>query len=462
MSTSADDFIENRTFDEIAVGDSARSSHTLTRDDIWLFATVSGDANPTHFDDSFHRIVGHGMWGGTLISAVIGTKLPGPGSIYVEQDLHFLNPIMLGDTVTITVTVREKRQSDRKVILDCRAINQDGGGVIEGRATVIAPAEKIRLARVEQPEIRVGRHERYHALMARCKGKPPVATAIIHPCDPLTLGAAVEAAAAGLIAPILVGPEAKIRAAAAAASLDISAFPLENTPHSHAAAQRSVELVRQAKAQMLMKGSLSTDEMMEAVMAPDSGLKTARLVSHVYLFDVPGYPRPLLITDAGLNIAPTLMDKRDIIQNAIDLARMLGIARPKVAILSATETVNPKLVSTLDAAALCKMADRGQITDGLVEGPLAFDNAISPQAARDKGIVSPVAGYADILLAPDLEAGNMLAKQLLFMAGADAAGVVLGARVPIVYTSRADGERTRMASCAVAAEMARARPYVAA
>jgi phosphotransacetylase/acyl dehydratase len=457
MYSNPDEFVENRTFDEIQVGDSANSSHTLTRDDIWLFATVSGDVNPTHLDEGFHKLVGHGMWGGALISAVLGTKLPGPGTVYVGQELHFLHPILLGDKVDITVTVRSKNPAGRQVILDCRAVNQDGVAVIEGTATVTAPAEKIRMPRVELPEIRVGRHERYHALLARCRGKPPVTTAIIHPCDPLSLGAAVEAAAEGLIAPILVGPAAKIRAAAAAADLDIAGFPLENTPYSHAAAQRAVELVREAKAQMLMKGSLHTDEMMEAVVAPESGLRTERRISHVYLFDVPGYPRPLLITDAAINITPTLEEKRDIIQNAIDLARMLGIERPKVAVLSAVETISPRLASTLDAAALCKMADRGQITGGVVDGPLAFDNAVSPKAARDKGIDSPVAGRADILLVPDLEAGNMLAKQLTFMAGADAAGVVLGARVPIVLTSRADGERTRLASCAVAAELARAR-----
>jgi phosphate acetyltransferase len=294
------------------------------------------------------------------------------------------------------------------------------------------------------------------ALLARCAGLPPVPTAVVHPCDVLSLQAAIEAATRGLITPILIGPLAKIQAAAAAGGLDISPFELLATPHSHAAAALGVALVRSGKAQLLMKGSLHTDELMHEVMAADSGLRTARRISHVYIMDVPRYPRPLFITDAAINIAPSLEDKRDIVQNAIDLAHVLGISRPRVAILSAIETVNSKLQSTLDAAALCKMADRGQITGAVLDGPLAFDNAISPEAAAEKGIVSAVAGQADILVVPDLVAGNILAKQLTFLAGADGAGVVVGARAPIILTSRADPEASRISSCAVAVLMARA------
>ncbi|MBI1197068.1 MAG: bifunctional enoyl-CoA hydratase/phosphate acetyltransferase [Phenylobacterium sp.] len=299
-----------------------------------------------------------------------------------------------------------------------------------------------------------GAHAWHRALLARCGGLEPVATAVAHPCDALSLGAALEAAGLGLIAPILVGPEDKIRAAAEAAGLDISGLRLEPAPHSHAAAARAVELVRRGEAGLLMKGSLHTDELMHAVMASDTGLRTERRISHVYIMSLPGRPGPLFITDAAINIQPDLMDKKDIVQNAIDLAHVMGIAEPKVAILSAVETVNPEIVSTLDAAALCKMADRRQIVGGLLDGPLAFDNAISAEAARDKGIVSPVAGHADVLVVPDLVSGNILAKQLTFLGGADAAGVVLGARVPIILTSRADSERTRIASCAVAVLMA--------
>lgn len=266
--------------------------------------------------------------------------------------------------------------------------------------------------------------------------------------------AAVEAAAQGLIAPILIGPEHKIRAAAAAAKVDISSFPLISTPHSHAAAAKGVALVRTGEADLLMKGSLHTDELMHEVLARETGLCTERRISHVYLMQTEHYPKPLLITDAAINITPNLEDKRDIIQNAIDLAHVLGIAAPKVAILSAVETISSRIPSTLDAAALCKMADRGQITGGVLDGPLAFDNAISLQAAAEKGIVSPVAGQADILVAPDLVAGNILAKQLTFLDGAFAAGVVLGARAPIILTSRADSERTRVTSCALAVLMA--------
>lgn len=304
-------------------------------------------------------------------------------------------------------------------------------------------------------------HERHQALLAKAAGGPPAVTAVAHPSDPAAIEGVVLAAAAGLITPILVGPEAKIRVAAEAAGVDISPFRIVPAPHSHAAAAQAVALVRSAEAQLLMKGSLHTDELLSEVLAPGTGLRTERRISHVYVMDVPTYPKPLLITDAAVNIAPDLAAKRDIVQNAIDLAGVLGIVTPKVAILAAVETVNPKMPATLDAAALCKMADRGQITGGLLDGPLAFDNAVSPEAAREKGITSPVAGQADILLVPDLEAGNMLAKQLTFLGGADAAGVVLGARAPIVLTSRADSERTRIASCAVAVLMARARTLAA-
>ncbi|PWC42593.1 phosphate acetyltransferase [Azospirillum sp. TSO22-1] len=295
------------------------------------------------------------------------------------------------------------------------------------------------------------RHEKYERLVAACREIPAVPTAVVHPCDATSLGGAIDAAKQGFITPILVGPAARIRAAAAEAGLDVAGCEIVDAPHSHAAAAAAVELVRQGRAQLLMKGSLHSDELLHAVAKREAGLRTERRISHVFIMDVPTYPKPLFITDAAVNIAPTLEEKRDIIQNAIDLARALGIGQPKVAVLSAVETINPKIPSTVEAGALCKMADRGQISGGLLDGPLALDNAISPDAVRIKGIVSPVAGQADILVVPDLEAGNMLAKNLTFLANADAAGIVLGARVPIVLTSRADSVMTRMASCAVAA-----------
>jgi phosphotransacetylase len=292
---------------------------------------------------------------------------------------------------------------------------------------------------------------KYEQLIERTRSIPAIPTAVAHPCDEVSLGAAVEAGRLGIITPLLVGPAQKIRTVAEKFSLDISACELIEAAYSEESAAKAVELVRLARAELLMKGSLHTDELLGAVVKRETGLRTARRISHVFIMDVPTYHKPLMITDVAVNIAPGLEEKRDILQNAIDLAHALGNERPKVAILSAVETINPKIPTTLEAAALCKMAERGQITGAIVDGPLAFDNAISAEAARIKGIVSPVAGDADILLVPDLEAGNMLAKNLVFLSRADAAGVVLGARVPIILTSRADNERTRLASCAVAA-----------
>jgi len=300
-------------------------------------------------------------------------------------------------------------------------------------------------------------HEKYQRLIEICKTLPPLATAIAHPCDRTSLESAVEAAAMGLIKPYLVGPRERIHEVAEEHGLKIAGFPIVDAPHSHAAAKVAVELVREAKAEALMKGSLHTDELMAAVVAREGGLRTARRVSHCFLMDVPGHENVLLITDAAINIAPTLADKVDILQNAIDLGHALRMPEVRVAILSAMETVNPKVPSTLEAAALCKMVDRHQITGALVDGPLALDNAIDPEAARAKKIDSPVAGRANVLLVPDLEAGNVLAKSLSFLAGADAAGIVLGARVPIILTSRADSLQSRLASCAVASLVAAKR-----
>jgi len=300
-------------------------------------------------------------------------------------------------------------------------------------------------------------HEKYQRLIAAAKELPPVTTAVAHPCDESSLRGAVDAAEQGLIRPLLVGPRARIEAVAEQLGIDLGGHQLVEAPHSHAAAARAVQLVNEGKAEALMKGSLHTDEVLGAVVKRDTGLRTARRLSHCFIIDVPGYDSALVISDAAVNIAPSLEDKVDIVQNAIDLTRALRFPEARVAILSAVETVNPKIPSTVEAAALCKMADRGQITGGILDGPLALDNAISPEAAAIKHIVSDVAGRANVLVVPDLEAGNMLAKSLSFLAGADAAGIVLGARVPIVLTSRADSLLTRLASCAVAVLVADAR-----
>ncbi len=458
------DYIENRTFDEIKVGDSASLVRTLTPEDVKLFAVMSGNVNPTHVDeeyarsDIFHRIIAHGMWGGALISTLLGTKLPGPGTIYLGQTLQFMRPVALGDTVTVSVTVAGKAPETYRVTLDCRCTNQKGEAVISGTAQVTAPTDKIKRPRALHPEVHL--HEpgaRFRQLIGRTKGLAPIRMAVVHPVDGNSLRGAVDAAQAELITPLLVGPEDKIRAAAIAEGIDLSPYELVKTSHSHEAAAVAVALARAGKVEALMKGSLHTDELMREVVARDTGLRAGRRMSHVFVMDAPEYPRLLFLTDAAINIDPDLECKRDIVQNAIDLARVLGIETPKVAILAAVETVTPKLRSTLEAAALCKMADRQQITGAVVDGPLAFDNAVSEAAAKVKGIISPVAGRADILVVPDLESGNMLVKQLEYLAEALPAGIVLGACVPIALTSRADGTMSRMASCALALLMARQR-----
>jgi phosphate acetyltransferase len=461
MVQVAPHFIQNLTFDEIQVGDHAQLVRTLRPDDIHLFAVMSGDVNPTHVDteyarsSQFREVVGHSMWGSTLISSILGTEFPGPGTVYVSQGLNFWRPITIGDTLTITVTCREKYEHNHHLVLDCLAVNQDGLRVIDGTAEVQAPTEKIKRPRIHMPEVTISDRElRYRHLLSITSGMSPIPIAVAHPCDPESLRGPLQAAAAGLVEPILVGPEGKIRAVAEQEGLSLKGVRIIDVPHSHASAETAVALARDGVVEALMKGSLHTDELMSAVIAKVGGLRTARRISHVFLADVPTYPHPLLITDAAINIAPSLEEKADIIQNAIELAQMLGVPQPLVAILSAVETVTSKLRSTIDAACLCKMADRGQIRGGLLDGPLAFDNAVSLVAAKTKGIVSAVAGRADILVVPDLESGNMVAKQLEYLGNALMAGVVLGARVPIVLTSRADTAETRTASCAIAQLMA--------
>lgn len=448
--------ITNTCFDEIEIGNSASITRRLTMEDIKLFAVMSGDVNPAHMDadfakDSiFHEVIAHGLWGGALISTVLGTILPGPGTIYVSQSLNFRRPVRLGDVITICVTAIEKNNENKTVIFKCECLNQNDKIVIEGEAKVIAPQEKIERIRTELPAVRFTERGELQKLYAATSTLPALHTAVVHPCSEYALKGAVEAAKADLIIPQLIGPEHKIRQIAEEFDIDLNGFNLIDVEHSDAAAEHAVKLARSGKVELLMKGSLHTDELMRAVLHKTNGIRSGRRVSHIFAFDVPTYPRPLLVTDAAINISPDLDVMRDIVQNAIDLAQALSIETPKVAFLSAVETITRDIDSTLMAAALCKMADRGQITGAVVDGPLAFDNAVSMDAARVKGIHSAVAGQADILVAPDIESANILAKQLMYLADAKGAGLVLGARLPIILTSRADSEIERMASCSLA------------
>lgn len=463
MNSPTPNTIENITYDELTIGQSARLVRTLALSDIQAFAAVSGDYNPTHVDAEyavqtlFHGVVAHGMWGASLISSLLGTQFPGAGTVYIDQSLHFSLPVRVGDTLTVVVTVMTKDDASKRVTLDCQVVNQKGETVLSGTAVVLAPTQKVR-----RPAINIAQPRtfdpaaRLDALLSSVSHLSAVRCGVVHPCDPESLRGALNAAHFGLIYPVLIAPEAKLRATAEAAGLDLNGFEIVPVEHSVAAAQRAAEMAANGEVEALMKGSLHTDELMSAVVTTRA-LRTKRRLSHVFRFDVPMYDKPLLITDAAINIKPTLEEKADIIQNAITLSHALGNECPLVAILSAVETVNIKMQSTLDAAALCKMADRGQITGGLVDGPLAFDNAVSVEAAQTKHIVSSVAGRADILVVPNLEAGNMVAKQLQYLAGADSAGIVLGARVPIILTSRADSVRTRLASAAVLKLLARAQ-----
>ncbi|MBP8287302.1 MAG: bifunctional enoyl-CoA hydratase/phosphate acetyltransferase [Rhodoferax sp.] len=446
------ELVENYTFEEISIGQSARLLRTLSLQDIEAFAAVSGDTNPAHLDPEyandtlFHGVIAHGMWSGALISALLGTQFPGPGTIYQDQALHFVKPVRVGDTLNVTVTVTARDPATNSIELDCQVVNQNGQCVLSGKARVLAPTVKVRLPRVTAPRIQLSDPQaRFNELLALGSQLAAVRCAVVHPCDEGSLSGAMDSARYGLIVPVLIGPEARIRHVAAEHGIDLNGAEIVSEPHSHAAAERAAEMAASGQVEMLMKGSLHTDELIHAVLSK-AVLRTGRRMSHVFRFDVPLYHKPLLITDAALNIRPTLSEKVDIIQNAIDFARIMGVSTPKVAILSAVETVNPNIPSTLDAAALCKMASRGQITGGILDGPLAFDNAISMHAAQIKHITSEVAGHADIMAVPDLESGNMLAKQLEYLAGASGSGLVLGARVPIALTSRAEGPSNRVAS----------------
>jgi len=452
------ELIENRTFEEINVGDTAVLERTLTEQDITLFAVMSGDINPAHVDPEyamssrFREVIGHGMWSGALISTVLGTDFPGPGTIYLGQSLRFRRPVKVGDTITIKVTAKEKDATKGKVVLDTECVNQDGEIVVSGSAEVIAPKEKVRRPKIYLPAVHFDDKEmRFREIMGRVKARKlaPIAAAIAYPVDADSLASAAEAAEQGIIVPILIGPESTIREVAKAGSVDLDAFEVEPAANSREAAAVAIRLARERRIEGIMKGSSSIEELIRQVISATNGLRTERRISHVHALDLPTYPKPLFITDSMINIAPGLAEKREICQNAIDLARWLGIAAPKVAVLAAVETINPSMPATIQAATLCKMAERGQISGGILEGPLTVDQAVSPKAAGIVGIRSAVVGQADILLAPDLEAGNMIARQLSLLADALSAGIVLGAQVPIALTGQGDDRHSWLASAAM-------------
>jgi phosphate butyryltransferase len=445
----------NRTFAELSIGETAELRRLVTPDDLYIFAAASGNYNPMHLPsadvdgDGRPENVAPGMFVASLISAVLGTLLPGPGTLYLRQVTDFHDRARAGDELLCRVRMVEK-SDDGAVTLDTEVTRPaDGALIVSGTARVLAPQEKYDRDDIEVPGLLVQRHRHFDALVERAKALPPLPVAVVCPDDGNSLGGALRAAKEGLIVPLLVGDEAAIREAGAALGSDLSGFEIVGTTGDQAAAAAACRLVHEGRAGAVMKGHLHTDDLLKPMLDKAGGLRVGRRFTHVFVMDVPGRPEPVMVTDAAINIAPDLATKVDITQNAIDLALSLGI-EPRVGVLSAVETVNPAIQSSIDAALLSKMAERGQISGGLVDGPLAMDNAVDLSAARTKGLKGGVAGHANILVVPGIDAGNMLAKQLSFVSHAEGAGLVLGARVPVILNSRSDSPMSRLASCAVA------------
>lgn len=444
----------NRTFDDIAVGDQAKLRRLITADDLYVFAAASGNSNPMHLTDSDldgdgrTERVAPGMFIASLISAVLGTQLPGPGTTYRRQTLEFASRAVAGDEVVIRATVLAK--ADGIVRLHTEVLHADGRLILTGEAEVVAPVTRFAAEDVHIPGLIVQRHRHFEALLTRALPLPALPTAVVCPDEENALAGALLAAKQGIITPILVGDARSIRAVAKAIGADLTGIEVIDIAGDQAAAAHACRLVHEGRVAAVMKGHLHTDDLLHPMLDKVMGLRIGRRFTHVFVMDVPGQPEPLLVTDAAINIAPDLPTKMDICQNAIDLALSLGMD-PRVGVLSAVEMVNPAIQSSLDAALLSKMADRGQIRGGQVEGPLAMDNAIDMAAARAKGLKGAVAGRANILVLPGIDAGNMLVKQLAFISHAESAGVVMGAKVPVILNSRSDSAMSRLASCAVAA-----------
>ncbi len=450
--------VENRPLSDLRIGDAAEMVRLVTADDLYVFASASGNYNPMHLprmdhdgDGTADQAVAPGMFVASLISAVLGMRLPGPGTLYRLQTLRFHDRAHAGDELVARVVVTGVSE-DGRVTLSTRVTRvSDGALVVDGEAEVAAPLEKRVFEDFDMPGLVVQRHRHFEALLDLARPLPPLVTAVVAPEEPNSLGGAVRAAKESIIVPILIGDPARIAAAAQEIGADIGGFEVLAQPDHGAAARMACDLVNAGRAGAVMKGHLHTDDLLRPMLDKAAGLRIGRRFTHVFVMDVPGVDHPILVTDAAINIAPDLATKVDIVQNAIDLAISIGIEVPRVGVLSAVETVNPAIPSSVDAALLSKMADRGQIKGGLVDGPLAMDNAVDIAAARTKGITSEVAGRANVLVVPGLDAGNMLAKQLAYLSHAEGAGLVLGAKVPVILNSRSDSAMSRLASCAVAA-----------
>lgn len=448
--------LTNRTFAELALGETAELRRLVTPDDLYVFAAASGNYNPMHLPkgdidgDGHPENIAPGMFVASMISAVLGTMLPGPGTLFRAQNLEFRDRAHAGDELLCKVTVLDKHD-DGTVSLGAEVTRPDDGAtIIAGECKVLAPSIKFDRDDIEVPGLIVQRHRHFEALVERAKALPAAPVAVVCPDDANSLGGALLAAREGLIRPILIGREAAIRAAAEKIEADLADYEIIDVEGDANASATACRLVHEGRASVLMKGHLHTDDLLKPMLDKVNGLRVGRRFTHVFVMDVPGRPEPVMVTDAAINIAPDLATKVDIVQNAIDLARALGI-EARAGILSAVETVNPAIQSSIDAALLSKMAERGQISGGLVDGPLAMDNAVDMGAARTKGLQGGVAGHANILVVPGIDAGNMLAKQLSFVSHAEGAGLVLGARVPVILNSRSDSPMSRLASCAVAA-----------
>lgn len=449
--------IENHPYDRLVPGQTARVTRLITPDDLYVFAAASGNYNPMHLPgldgdgDGRPDNVAPGMFMASLISGVLGTLLPGPGTLYRSQSLTFHNRAHAGDEVVCTVTVTDLLPPAEVRLTTEVTRPADGALILTGSAVVTAPTRPFTASDVEVPGLIVQRHRHFDAILARAAALPPMATAVVCPHDANALAGALRAMEQGLIRPILIGDPPRIAAMAAELGADLSGLEVEAATGDSAASAAACALVHQGRVAAVMKGHLHTDDLLRPMLDPLTGLRIGRRLTHAFVLDVPGQPHPVIVTDAAINIAPDLAAKVDIVQNAIDLCLSLGQDLPRVGVLSAVETVNPAIQSSIDAALLSKMAERGQIRGGVVDGPLAMDNAVDMQAARVKGLTGEVAGRANILVVPGIDAGNMLVKQLAFMSHAEAAGVVLGAKVPVILTSRADGAKARLVSCAVAA-----------